>query len=61
MPALATTLLVSCGGLTSLALGAGTADARPTGPYHWRPGDPMQYQTQPWLADYTGPGLGCSP
>jgi hypothetical protein len=50
------------GGLAaaSLGLGAGFADARPTGPHHWCPGDSMQYQTQPWLADHTGPGPGYS-
>jgi hypothetical protein len=46
--------------VAGLGLGAFTADARPTGPHHWCPGDSMQYQTQPWLADHTGPGMGYS-
>jgi hypothetical protein len=42
--------------VAGLGIGAVTAHAKPTGPHHWCPGDPMQYQTQPWLADHTGPG-----
>lgn len=53
--------LLSAGVATAgLGLGAGAADARPTGPHQWRPGDSMQYQTAPWLAQHTGPGTAYS-
>ena len=52
MMALTTALLVSCGGLTSLALAPGTAQAQ--APHHWCPGEPMQYD--PALTAHSGPG-----
>jgi hypothetical protein len=44
-------------GLAALGLGAGTAQAD-SGPFHWCPGDPMQYpQPAPHSGDQAGPGV----
>lgn len=53
---IAGTLLSGGVAVTGLGLGAGTADARPTGPHQWCPGDSMQYQTNPRMAQHSGPG-----
>jgi hypothetical protein len=42
--------------VAGLGLTEGTAQARPTGPHRWCPGDSMEYQTSPQMAQHTGPG-----
>jgi hypothetical protein len=53
---IAGTLLSGGVAVAGVGLAAGTAQAQPTGPHRWCPGDSMVYAPDQRMAQHTGPG-----